>query len=194
MTDRLAILIVEDDEILAENLATVVEDRGCVAVGPASTVEGALLIIDRSDVRGAILDASLLDRDVTPVAMVLIEKAIPFLIHTGVGLPAELATVFPHVSVVMKPTDPDDVVAQLLRQIDALEDPESSRKAAEANESNPRVDHARDVDKVASALYDQFGSNAVILARRQAAGASGDPRISWPDIIAALLERGAQAH
>ena len=189
MTDHLSILIVEDDDILAANLAVAVEDRDAQVVGPASTVADALEALKCNDVGGAILDASLPDRDVTPVAMSLIDKGIPFLIHTGVGLPAEIATVFPHVSVVMKPADPDEVVAQLLGQVNAL-----GRLATDAPRATGQVigaepDRTRDIGRIASALYDQFGEKAIVLARRQAAVAAGEPQISWAEIIAALEDK-----
>jgi DNA-binding NtrC family response regulator len=183
MVEGLRILIVEDDEILGMNLAAAVEDRHCAPTGPVATVADALARIATLDVGGAILDASLLDRDVTPVAMELIERAIPFVIHTGVGLPAELATVFPHVSVIMKPTDPDDVVVQLLSQVQALRAPRREVATADTDASDQRPNRPRRVELVATALLNQFGDKAIVLARRQAANAAGDVLESWLDII-----------
>jgi len=68
-------------------------------------------------VAAAILDANLLDRDVTPLALELIDKAVPFIIHTGTGLPDALAAQFPHLPVVMKPTRSTQVLAALLQQV-----------------------------------------------------------------------------
>lgn len=183
MNQGLPILIVEDDEILAENMVAAIEDRGCAPVGPVATVAAALALLQTREIGGAILDAALLDRDVTPVAMDLIDRAIPFVIHTGVGLPTELATVFPHVSVIMKPADPDEVIVQVLAQVKALSDGGSGSGASGHHLSAEGEHRNRQADRVASALFEQFGERAVVLARRQAAAAQGDILTAWLDII-----------
>jgi len=117
MSDYISILIVEDDAIIALGLELAVEDRGYVVVGPVATVAEALALVAQGGIEGAVLDASLLDRDVGPVALQLIENGIPFVVHTGVGLPAVLARHYPDLPVMMKPNSPDKVVARLLREI-----------------------------------------------------------------------------
>lgn len=189
MADRLRILIVEDDDILSANLFTAIEDRNCSVVGPVATVADALALLGREGIDGAVLDASLPDRDVTPVAVELIDKAIPFVIHTGVGLPAELATVFPHVSVIMKPADPDDVIAKLLAQLQALSGSTPGEDGRQIADLDAGQDRARQIEQIASALFDQFGTKALLLAQRQAADARGDSLISWSDIIENLEKR-----
>lgn len=186
MLDRLPILVVEDDDLLAQNMAAAIEDRECIVVGPVATVADALATLNITEIAGAILDASLIDRDVTPVAMELIDRAIPFVIHTGVGLPAELATVFPHVSVIMKPTDPDEVIVQLLAQVQTLR---LARRVVEESDVDPtagELDRTRKIERIAAALLDQFSEKAVVLARRQAANAKGEVLASWLDIIERL--------
>jgi DNA-binding NtrC family response regulator len=189
MADKVSVLIVEDDKILAMNLVAAAEDRGCTAVGPEASVADALAVLRQTRVDAAVLDANLLDRDVTPVAMALIEQAIPFVIHTGKGLPEELAAVFPHVSVIMKPADPDDVVAQVLSQLEQLR--AAGRKTAPSPTHAASAHHtrARTITKVAGVLFDQFGDQAIVLARRQAADASDDVLATWSDIIANLAMR-----
>ncbi|MES2290348.1 MAG: response regulator [Pseudomonadota bacterium] len=108
------ILIVEDDAFIALGLATAVEDIGGVVLGPVATVAEALAVLEKSEVHKAILDAQLADRDVTPVAVKLLEQVIPFVVHTGTGLPAELARVHPELPLVMKPASPETVVKVLL--------------------------------------------------------------------------------
>jgi DNA-binding NtrC family response regulator len=189
MVGRLPILIVEDDEILALNMVAAVEDRDCLAIGPVATVADALAKLGSQDIGGAILDAALIDRDVTPVAMELIDRAIPFVIHTGVGLPAELETVFPHVSVIMKPADPDEVIVQLLAQVKALQGGRADGSSSTDPLSVAGAQRCRQVDRVASALFDQFGVKAIVLARRQAAAGNGEVLAVWLDIIELLRKK-----
>ncbi len=186
MLADLSILIVEDDEIIARNLGAAVEDRQCVVGGSATSVEEAMLILSTSIIDAAVLDASLLDHNVTPVAMELISRSIPFVIHTGYGLPTELASVFPHVSVIMKPADPDDVIVQLIDQIEKLQGyatENTSIKMIDEAHSSLRVTQ---IERISSALLRQFGEKALVLAQRQADDAEGEALAAWSEIISKL--------
>ena len=111
------ILIVEDECFLALDLADAVQAWEGTVVGPVATVAEALTLIENRPVSGAVLDAKLADRDVTPLALRLAEKGVPFVIHTGTGLPVELAAELPHLPVVMKPVQPTRVLARLLTEM-----------------------------------------------------------------------------
>lgn len=114
----ISILIVEDEAMLALDLACAVEDLDGKVVGPVATVADAFSLLATEAVAAAVLDANLLDGDVTPLVFALIEKAVPFVIHTGTGLPDDLIAVHPDVPVVMKPATPNMVLANLFDQID----------------------------------------------------------------------------
>ncbi len=121
MFNGLSVLIVEDEPILALNLAIVIEEFDGQPVGPVPTVSQALALLDSETVDAAILDANLLDRDVTPVAMLLLKRAIPFVIQTAIGLPAELRRDHPHLPILLKPAPPEAVLAMLFEQISRAE-------------------------------------------------------------------------
>lgn len=117
MLNGLTILIVEDEPTIALNLATAVEDiEGC-PLGPVSTVAEGMALLQSETVAAAILDANLLDRDVTPLALALLAQAIPFVIHTGTGLPPMLAAAYPQLPVVLKPALCTTVLSALLQQV-----------------------------------------------------------------------------
>jgi DNA-binding NtrC family response regulator len=118
------ILIVEDEPLIALDLAELVEDQGGRVVGPVPTVEEGLSLAGSSDAAGAILDANLEDRDVTQLALALIEKGTPFVIYTGTGLPKALERLHPDLPVVMKPTQTRAVLEALDRRIEAKQRPE----------------------------------------------------------------------
>ncbi|MBC9033991.1 response regulator [Sphingomonas sp. JC676] len=120
-------LIVEDEPTLAMDLASAIVDLDGRAIGPVDTVAAALALLKSESVAAAILDANLQDRDVTPLALTLVEQAVPFVIYTGRGLPAELAALHPDLPVVMKPARSTTILAALLQQVSpdrTLLDPE----------------------------------------------------------------------
>lgn len=111
------VLILEDEAIPALDLATAVDMAGGVVIGPAGTVAAALALLDTEDVAAAILDANLPDGDLTPVAIRLLDRGIPVIVHTGAGAPQALLQRYPDVPVHVKPTSSDrlvDVVEAIL--------------------------------------------------------------------------------
>ncbi len=110
----LSILIVEDQAMIAAGLAQAVEDVGATVLGPVATVAEALVLIATGGVDAVVVDGSLADRDITPVALLLIEKAVPFVVHSGQDLPLELSLASPDILVVMKPAPASQVLEMLL--------------------------------------------------------------------------------
>jgi CheY-like chemotaxis protein len=110
------VLIVEDQPFIALDLALAVEDAGGEVVGPAASVQEALALIEGRVVSGAILDVHLTDRDISPLADVLLGRGIPIIVQTGVGIPPELAARFPDLVVRTKPC----VSALLVTELAAL--------------------------------------------------------------------------
>lgn len=81
--NSLRILVVEDNLLTADAIQDVLETSGCEVVGPTATVAGALDLVARSVLDGAVLDVRLGDELAFPVAAALIERDIPFLFLTG---------------------------------------------------------------------------------------------------------------
>lgn len=117
MLNGLPILIAEDEPMLGIDLANAIADLDGRAIGPVDTVVEALELLKSVTVRAAILDAHLRDRDITPLAVMLVNLSVPFVVYTGSGLPAELAEKHPHLPVVLKPTRSTTVLAALLQQV-----------------------------------------------------------------------------
>lgn len=110
MLTNARILILEDEAIPALDLATSVDMFGGIVIGPAGTIAAALALLDEQDVTAAILDANLPDGDLTPVAIRLLDRGIPVIVHTGNGAPQELLQRYPDVPVHVKPTPSDRLV------------------------------------------------------------------------------------
>jgi DNA-binding response OmpR family regulator len=79
------VLIVEDEYLLAREMADYFENIGAEIVGPVGTVEHALALIASTPIQIAVLDVNLRDERVYPVADDLTSKKIPFVFASGYG-------------------------------------------------------------------------------------------------------------
>jgi CheY-like chemotaxis protein len=79
------LLIVEDDFLIAWDLASSLEDHGISVVGPTGSVEEALDLVESQGERldAAVLDINLRDQRVYPVANALAARGVPFVFTTG---------------------------------------------------------------------------------------------------------------
>src|SRR5437762_820968 len=77
------ILIVEDEYMLASDLAGFLEERGAAIVGPVGSVSEALALAKRESIDVAVLDVNLREERVYPVADALIEQCVPIVFATG---------------------------------------------------------------------------------------------------------------
>ncbi|MDB5686176.1 MAG: response regulator, partial [Rhizorhabdus sp.] len=107
------VLIVEDEGLIALEIADLVEAAGGSVIGPVPTVAAALALIEAERIDAAIPDGNLADRDITPVALQLRANAVPTIIYSGVGLPGELATHLPDLPLILKSTPVSSVVLRL---------------------------------------------------------------------------------
>lgn len=79
------VLVVEDESLVAMLLETILEDMGCLAVGPAATVDEGLRMASDEAVDAALLDVNVAGRQVFPIAQVLKDRGVPFIFSTGYG-------------------------------------------------------------------------------------------------------------
>ena len=79
------VLVVEDEALVAMLLETILEDMGCMAVGPAATVDEGLRMAADEAVDAALLDVNVAGRQVFPIAQVLKDRGVPFIFSTGYG-------------------------------------------------------------------------------------------------------------
>ena len=77
------ILVVEDNPIVAWDIALAVKDANGVVTGPVNTVASASSYLADHNVSGAILDVELKDRKVTPLAQELHRQSIPMVFQSG---------------------------------------------------------------------------------------------------------------
>jgi DNA-binding NtrC family response regulator len=97
------VLVAEDECVIALDLTDMLESAGATVIGPAATVREALRLAMSEAVDRALLDFNLADGEVTPVLELLAAKGVPMVIYTGRGLPPELASQHPDLTVLRKP-------------------------------------------------------------------------------------------
>jgi len=96
------ILIVEDDMFIAMDMEHLVADAGYEVVGPCACVADGLHAARETALDGAILDVNLGDERVWPVADLLDQQGVPFLLATGYSL-AEVPKRFQTRTILHKP-------------------------------------------------------------------------------------------
>jgi PAS domain S-box-containing protein len=108
------VLIVEDEALIAMVAVDYLEEAGCIVVGPASTIEAALALVQSSAIDAALLDGNLGGRPVDEIAAALTRQNVPFAFVTGYGRDA-LPPAFRDAVTVEKPFAQHQLVAALER-------------------------------------------------------------------------------
>ena len=88
------ILVVDDEVLVAYDVAQIVEDLGAVVIGPAHDLERGLELAEREHIDFALLDVNLGSQMSTPIAESLRKRGIPFVLVSGymrAHIPAALA-------------------------------------------------------------------------------------------------------
>lgn len=99
------VLVVEDDVLIAQDLAWELEERGAVVMGLAATVAEALELLAGPDAPDlAVLDIRLSKGLSYPLADELERRGIPFVFVTGYE-PWEIPSRFAHVACWQKPLE-----------------------------------------------------------------------------------------
>lgn len=110
-----AILVAEDEYLVARDLVSELQRHGALVVGPATSLSDAERLVNSTPLYGAILDIRLRDEMAFPVADQLAERGVPFVFATGYP---RHAVPRPHHarSFYQKPYVPADVVRGLCRR------------------------------------------------------------------------------
>jgi chemotaxis family two-component system sensor kinase Cph1 len=110
------ILLVEDELMISMLLETILEDENCTTVGPFGDLSSALTAAHHEIVDAAVLDINLAGEMVFPVADVLAERGVPFLLLSGygaMGLPQDRR----HWPICNKPFNSGELVSVLCRLV-----------------------------------------------------------------------------
>lgn len=78
-------LLIEDQMIVAIQIADMLRAAGCEVVGPVGTVHAAIALAHEEALDAAVLDVNLDGEKVYPAAEELQTRGIPFIFATGYG-------------------------------------------------------------------------------------------------------------
>ena len=107
------ILIVEDNALIAFDMADSLEEAKASTTVCASVADALAMLDGDGRFDAAVLDVNLPDGIVTPVAERLFARHVPMLFCTGVSLPAPVRERFPEAPVFMKPGQTTEIIGRL---------------------------------------------------------------------------------
>lgn len=115
-SDQKRILVVEDEALIAMEIAAALESAGFDVLGPAASVAGAMKLIEQAGCEGAVLDINLGLETAEPIARQLASRGTPFVAITGYGRD-QVPPAFRSVPLIGKPLEPGRVVAELKQRM-----------------------------------------------------------------------------
>lgn len=108
------VLVIEDEALVAMLVEDALRDAGFHVIGPASTVDEAMQLLEGDTPDAVVLDLNLAGETSTPVADLLASRGIPYVIATGYGA-SGLPPGHQDAMVLAKPYDPGELTAMLGR-------------------------------------------------------------------------------
>ncbi len=122
----LVILVVEDEDLIAEDLMQALRRCGARVLGPVGYLHEALLVLESADrLDGAVLDIGLHGEAVYPLADALTARGVPYVFVTGYATAAAIPARYRDVPRYEKPIDFELVARALalhVRERQALSD------------------------------------------------------------------------
>lgn len=115
--DRLrgrCVLIVEDEYLLADDLAQGFADAGISIAGPVPSLAKAFDLLEQKEIGGALLDINLDGNTVYALADALIERGVPIVFVTGYDQSA-IPSRFADVPYCQKPVETEQAIEALGR-------------------------------------------------------------------------------
>lgn len=106
------ILVVEDEPLIAMDIASAFEGTGA-SLTTTNSLKHAKLLVEKDGLSAAIIDHLLHDGDSTSICTRLKERGVPFLIYSGLSIDDAACKDVPHL---MKPASHE----QLLKAMEAL--------------------------------------------------------------------------
>jgi DNA-binding response OmpR family regulator len=115
----LAVLVVEDDPIIAFDICDILRAAGASIVGPCTKLDKAIGAAGTAELHAAILDIRLGSQSVYPVAECLLLRAVPIVFYTGHGRQDALKKHWPGCEALRKPVTPAALVEAVSTAVSA---------------------------------------------------------------------------
>jgi two-component SAPR family response regulator len=112
-----AVLVVEDEMLLALDYRTILEEKGCDVLGPVPTERKALAVLEERRPDVVVLDLNLNGEQPTSLAKAMLDLGIPFAIVTGYEKRHDQGSVFASAPRLEKPVHAEQlcrVLAELV--------------------------------------------------------------------------------
>jgi CheY-like chemotaxis protein len=77
------ILVIEDSPVVAPFAAELLQEVGCIVVGPAPNLAAARELIENASFDGALLDVHIRGERIFPICEVLAARDVPFVLTSG---------------------------------------------------------------------------------------------------------------
>jgi DNA-binding response OmpR family regulator len=113
--DKLKLIVIEDEALIAMELECMLEDLGHEVLGVGGTLDQALLLVDNhaQEADAAVLDANLGGTSAVPVAEAMDARDLPYIVASGYE-PEELQRFgFGEIRTVGKPYSPRELARAL---------------------------------------------------------------------------------
>ncbi|NSX55392.1 HWE histidine kinase domain-containing protein [Parasulfitobacter algicola] len=104
------VLVVEDNMVIALDASDILKDNGADNVHMSSSVADALAVLKANTITFALLDVNLGDQTSLPVAQVLADRNIPFVLATGYGDTESITASYPPAIIAKKPFTAESLV------------------------------------------------------------------------------------
>jgi DNA-binding response OmpR family regulator len=104
------ILVVEDEALIATQIEDVLTQAGYVVLGPSPRLADAFHQYYRMQPDAALLDINVAGERSFPLAEFLKAKGVPFAFCSGYGEAGDVPEQFRDVPLIVKPTEPKDLV------------------------------------------------------------------------------------
>jgi two-component system, response regulator PdtaR len=109
---KLRVLIVEDEWLIADNIAEDLQRLGYNVVGPASSVQSALEFVEKEKIDAGLLDFRLINETSEAIADEFARRGVPFAFLTGYSA-LELPRHLRDSLVLSKPVAPPEIASAL---------------------------------------------------------------------------------
>lgn len=106
------ILVVEDEPLIAAEIAAILRRAGYIVIGTADSAEQVIELLTRKECDFAVVDANLAGSSTAPVATALERRSIPFVVVSGYAQ-RELLLPLRKAPFVPKPINDADLLAAL---------------------------------------------------------------------------------
>lgn len=118
MSDPLRVLVVEDEWLIADDMAACLNASGHQVVGPAPSVAAALRLVGENHVDVGLLDIQLNGETSLAIVEELRARDIPFACLTGFG-PRDVPSAFANFKFIRKPADQAVILSALAELVRA---------------------------------------------------------------------------